>query len=181
MTCGCDSYDELPLTVEAITRRAKLFKEMRSRLKQIAQRMVQRWVEHYRLYRCESCGACWQATLTTVGHEDAFYLYRVPNLTNAEWLERPFLCPSTLLSSHRQMTQFRRLPHPVSDARCSMPNCDERALAVSSHCLEHHIDNLGAIGVLPGRPIGRCFGRYRAEQFDPGPSGLSTLSSLTEH
>ena len=95
--CKCTLYDDIPLNLDAIKNRAEEYKKMRTNLKQISQKVIERWSVHYRLYRCEECDQYWQSSLDAWGW-DKWYLFKVPKITQKHWKEKPYVDPAAILA-----------------------------------------------------------------------------------
>jgi len=146
-----------------MNRWAEQYKLVRSGLKQVAQKRISRWLEHYRLYNCISCGQQWQASLMSGGLSDNFCLYKVPTIKVSEWLAEHYICPTAIVAFNKSIKTFLQQDFVQKLEECRDTGCVERAVTASVFCLRHQIESLIEAGSLAPRPKGRWFGPYSAD------------------
>ena len=173
MSCPCETAAPLELTRDAITRRAKLSRQLKRSLELLAEHSDR---EH-QLWRCGSCGGLWQRALAW-NWGDKEYFFTVPTIEAGDWREQPFVDPDELLIWASTMDRFIGQGNFQPTSRsCSEPGCMEAAIAFSSLCLPHHIANLQAVRAFPQTPRGRFFPPYERLT----PEGLATHLAEAQH
>ncbi|HYK06092.1 MAG TPA: hypothetical protein VE974_30395 [Thermoanaerobaculia bacterium] len=118
-----------------------------------------------RLYICAVCGQYWQT-----GHEwnfgDREYIFRVPAIESSEWLREPYCQPAAMLIYSAAMENFfARNSFEDGDAPCREEACANRSMKQGFFCLDHHLEQLRAVRILPPTPPGRIFAPY---SYSPG-------------
>lgn len=134
--CDCDNYSDLGLDLEKIGDRVHLFREMRLELKQIGTKLVERWLEHYRLYRCEQCGQYWQASLAP-RDSDTWYLYKVPKVPVAKWKQAPYVPPHEIVHYIGNREAYISNNFDLRDKQCRTGDCQEFAIGGLQNCHYH--------------------------------------------
>ena len=160
MACKCAKYPALPFLRDAITRRIRETKGILPRLTLLETNSQDR----LRLYVCEACGQYWQT-----GHEwnfgDREYIFQVPAIESSEWLREPYRQPAAMLIFTAAMTDFfEKNSFEEGDARCREEGCANRAMKQGLFCIDHHVEQLRAVRILPAVPAGRIFPPYYDSQ-----------------
>jgi hypothetical protein len=160
VTCECAKYPDLPFLREAITRRIRETKRILRRLSLRETNVDQR----LRLYVCEVCGQFWQT-----GHEwnfaDREYVFRVPSIEASEWLCEPYMQPAAMLIFTAAMENYFAKNHfEAGDAPCREAGCLKPAMKQGSFCIDHHLEQLRGVRLLPPVPPGRMFPPYRVSR-----------------
>lgn len=154
--CTCSNYKDLGASRKSINRRIQDSKQLKTFLTLLSDKS-----DHSnKLYRCDSCGQCWQGSyaLNWGGHE---YLYKVPAIDLNDWRIEPFVQPDQLILYIGSMQDYHeRLKPEETGSRCKADGCDKRSIKLSIYCLQHHTEQLQANGILPRRPHGRYFPPY---------------------
>jgi hypothetical protein len=160
MACKCAEYPHLPFLRDAITRRIRETKGILTRLTLLETNSQDR----LRLYLCEVCGQYWQT-----GHEwnfgDREYVFRVPAIEASEWLREPYCQPAAMLIFSAAMKDFfAKNSFEEGDVRCREEGCPNRAMMQGLFCVDHHVEQLRAVRILPVVPAGRMFPPYDDSQ-----------------
>ncbi len=164
--CRCHTYSDLQLNIESIEKRMLEFKDMRSQLKQITQKVVEPGWEHYRLYKCEICGQLWQGCLTTI-IDDGWYLFCIPSTTQKVWKEKPFVCPDAIVGYLSDRKEYLSQEFQYKNEECKTNGCSKPAIVGSVHCELHQFESLSNSGLLRKQPKGRWFGSYTEQTINP--------------
>jgi hypothetical protein len=164
--CYCRSHGDLQLNIESIEKRMREFKDMRFRLKQIAQKVVEPGWEHYRLYKCETCGQLWQGCLSTI-IDGGWYLFCIPSTTQKAWKEKPFVCPDTIVGYLNDRNEYLSQEFQYKNEECKTIGCSRPAIVGSVHCELHQFESLSRSGVVRKQPKGRWFGPYSEKAIYP--------------
>ena len=136
------------------------YAKIRKQLKQIAQKVVEPGREHYRLYKCEKCGQLWQGTLSTI-IDDRWYVFKVPEITKKEWLQKPYVCPDVIVGYLEDKNKYLSQNFNHKKERCSYLKCSNYAIEGSVYCEYHLFDNLVEKGMFRPKPKGREFCVYK--------------------
>ncbi len=161
--CDCRKYEDLELTRSQITARIRESKALRPNLTLIASHTD----KEHQLYRCEECGQLWQSSRAWNWGNDR-YLFRIPAISESEWLSEVFVQPDELLIFAAVMCDFlEKNSFKPSHEKCAISECERLAVAGLRTCLPHHIDSLQRVGRLPQSPIGQWFGPYKYESIIP--------------
>lgn len=175
-TCGCSSYDDLPIDIERIAERVALFKDMRPQLRQLSQKMVERWTEHYRLYKCEACDQYWQATLAP-RDSDTWYFFKVPRIGIREWKDSVYVCPGDIAVFLEEQTKFLANEFHTKEERCNEHGCNELAMVGSVKCKYHQFMQIGFGEDLNRLRGQRWFSPYSTEILQPNNALQPTVES----
>lgn len=156
MSCKCSKYPDLPLVRDAITRRIRDTKAIVARLTLLETNSRDR----LSLYVCGTCGQHWQT-----GHEwnfgDRDYIFRVPAIETSEWLREPYCQPASMLIFSAAMKRYYEMNDLAEgDAPCREAGCPSRAMKQGLFCLDHLLEQLRAMKILPPVPAGRLFPPY---------------------
>ena len=116
--------------------RVKLFRAMRAKLTQIGTRLVERWWEHYRLYRCEQCNQYWQGSLAP-RDSDTWYLYKVPTTAIAKWKRSPYIPPHTIADYLQSRDEYISNEFDLRDNLCRVDGCQVNAIEGLLNCHYH--------------------------------------------
>jgi hypothetical protein len=159
MPCNCAEYQPIELDRQSINRRIKESAAIRKRITLLSENTGLRLY----LFRCSDCGVHWQS-----GHEwnfaDQEYLFQVPPIEVADWLNEPYQQPAAMMIYSALMRDYFARTSPETDEKpCRKPECTKPALRVSLFCREHHVKSLQQAGRLPKRPAGRMFPPYFVE------------------
>ncbi len=166
VACDCRKYGDLPLDLGVINDRVKLYHAMRPALRQIGQKMVLRWAEHYRLYKCDSCGQYWQATLAP-RDSDTWYLFKVPQVTSQAWRQSVFVPPDQVAIFVEEQARFLANDFEVGTSHCSTSGCKEAAIVGSVKCIYHQFLQIGGGETLQHLQEMRWFAPYEPEMLQP--------------
>jgi hypothetical protein len=160
-SCGCASYEDLPLDRKAISKRAGQYKEMASHLDVL---LAHSDGEHV-LLRCPMCGQHWQkGSAWNWGARE--YIFKVPEIEPKEWSALPFVDPDEVLVFAASIDRFLSQQEFVAtDQHCRQQDCVRNAVKGLAFCLHHHVEQLQNLWLLPKTPIGRWWGAY--ERFGP--------------
>jgi len=109
---------------------------MREELNQIGTRLVERWLEHYRLYRCERCNQYWQASLAP-RDSDTWYLYKVPTTPVAKWKRAPYVPPHHIVFYLQDREEYISNCFDLRDRQCRADGCEKRAIGGLLNCHYH--------------------------------------------
>ena len=150
MGCDCETYVDLTLARDAISQRAKATPALVRRLTVTAAHSD----EVHVLYTCPTCGSLWQRAIAWNWGAKK-YVFRVPPVTVADWVDEPFADPDALL------LYAAIIDHMLSEGTfrtgtvpCRVADCGDAALTLSVFCLLHHVEQ-----IVPA-PRGRRFGPY---------------------
>lgn len=159
MNCDCSQFQPIELDRQSITRRIKQSPAVRKRLMQVAEHPGLRLY----LFQCPECGQFWQS-----GHEwnfaDKEYLFHVPSIETADWLNEPYLQPASMMIYSATMRRFwENADFTTSESQCRADDCTERAIRFVALCRRHHIESLQRMRQLPESPVGRLFPPYYLE------------------
>ena len=156
MTCGCDSYNDLRLQRNDISKRIKESKMLKKRIKLIAKHSN----GEERLYVCNECDQLWQGSYAwNFGNGE--YLYKVPSIEIKKWAEQYYTAPDEILIYLAMMERFfTKNKFVASEENCRKEQCINKAVKGLNLCLEHHIKSLQNIGNLPKAPKGKLFDPY---------------------
>ena len=162
--CECASYGHLEQNRKSINRRIRDTRSIKQRLSMVAQHPDG---EHI-LLRCGVCGQLWQSSRAwNWGNKE--YVFRVPDISEADWLAEPFVSPDELLIYMASMDDFlERNDFRESTTVCRVEGCQNNAVQGLVTCLEHHIASLQRVHALPARPGGRRFPPYTGEDEQNG-------------
>jgi hypothetical protein len=106
------------------------------------------------LYTCEMCGSQWQRAIAW-NWGAKHYVFRVPPVAVADWLEEPFADPDALLLYVAMIEQMvSEGTFRAGTVPCRIADCGDGALELSVFCLLHHVEH-----IVPA-PGGRRFGPY---------------------
>ena len=155
--CGCAQYSHLTLDRKAISLRIKQSVALMKRLEKVAEDS-QLGIS---LFRCPLCGEMWQSGREwNFGNEE--YLYRVPCITQEEWLHEHYVQPGALMMYSSLMQEYyERVKHIPSSDKCQVEGCSDHASTMSVFCRRHQIESLQKSGRLPSLPTGRLFPPYQ--------------------
>ncbi len=128
--------------MEKIAERVEQFNAMRPKLKQLSQKMVERWIEHYRLYKCEICGQYWQATLAP-RDSDTWYLFKIPKISIKAWKETVFVSPGDIAVYLEEQAKFLKNEFDSKKEPCNENGCKEPAITGSLKCKYHQFLQIG--------------------------------------
>jgi hypothetical protein len=134
--CNCSKYPDLTLDIETINVRVSQYEKMKSELKQIGQKIIDRWLEHYRLYKCEYCGQYWQSSISP-GWGDSWYLFKVPKTTLKAWRSKPYISPDLIVSYIKLKNDFLSKSFELRNEKCIESQCNEHAISGLNKCLYH--------------------------------------------
>jgi hypothetical protein len=156
MSCDCSTIPDIPLQRAAVEKRMRQTPRIIRKLTLIAQNEKLR----LKLYTCSECSQFWQT-----GHEwnfgDRDYVFRVPPIEVGEWLAEPYQQPAAMLIDSAVMARFfEHNDFQPGDKPCREEGCATLAMKHGSFCLEHHLQQLRDVKLLPARPIGRLFPPY---------------------
>lgn len=161
--CKCELFEDLPLDLAAIMGRVNKYNDMRPMLKQLTQKVVERWVEHYRLYKCEECGQYWQSSLAP-RDDETWYLFKVPKITQKSWKQQPYIAPDMIMEYLAGKEEFMARKFDLRKEGCIEEGCNERAISGLNKCMLHQFLQLGGNVHHESLINMRWFGPYRAEQ-----------------
>ena len=164
--CNCTKYEDLPVEVSSIEERALLYSDMRAELKQLTQKIIERGVEQYRLYKCTECGQLWQSSLAP-GWGDTFYLFKVPTISQVEWRKEPFVAPDMIVAYIKEQEEFMDKIFDLKNEVCSRKGCENLAIVGSTLCQYHQFLRLCEVGSFRAKPKGRWFGPYTQSLLAP--------------
>ena len=116
--------------------RVQLFREMRAELVQIGTKLVERWFEHYRLYRCEQCDQFWQASLAPRDC-DKWYLYKVPKVAISKWKQAPYIPPHDIVDYVQCREEYISNDFALGDRLCRVDGCQVHAIEGLLCCHYH--------------------------------------------
>ncbi len=156
--CDCAALAELRLSREAFTTRFKATKALAARL---GSGIAHPDGEHS-LHSCPSCGSHWQrAKALYFGTKP--YFFCIPPVDQAAWLLSPFVDPDEVFAFVTSVDRFLdRTAFSLGSGACSHAGCTSTAIALSVHCLSHHVRALQAARLLARLPSGRWFGPYES-------------------
>lgn len=161
--CKCAEFEDLEMLRKVISKRIKESKK----LKKVLNLLTKSEDGEHVLMNCKSCGQYWQSSRAWNWGNDP-YLFRVPEIKNADWRQEPYVQPDELLvyvaSLQDILSQSNFEP---KNEPCRMKGCEQSAIKGLANCLEHHVQNLQKINQLPQNPEGRWFPPYLAENFKP--------------
>lgn len=164
-SCDCDSYSDLALDLPRIEERVSRFRSMRGKLGQLATKKVERWIEHYRLYRCGECGQHWQASLAP-RDSDTWYLYRVPRTSISNWKRAPFVPPDEIWSFVTSRDSYIENHFDLGDRVCSFESCGRNAISGLRNCHYHQFLENGGQDTLAWLDKFTWFPPYAREMID---------------
>ncbi|WP_139214389.1 hypothetical protein [Marinobacter zhejiangensis] len=159
LNCNCNSYEDLPLDLAVIQQRVLEYQSMKKHLKQLTQKIVERWVEHYRLFRCEVCGQYWQSSLAP-RDDETWYLFRVPNTTQKSWKERPYISPDMIVLYFEARREFLSKDFGLSSKLCKVDGCKEFAISGLNKCQYHQFLQIEGQEEMDNLLNKRWFGPY---------------------
>ena len=155
MTCKCPTYSDLEFDRKSIDKRIAATKDIKRPLQLIAKSP-----SGNALFKCEGCQQLWQSSYAW-NWGDKEYLFKVPNIVIADWMEECFAQPDQLLIHSGMMHDYNaKNTFVVSDIRCKKEDCVNNALVNNVLCKEHFIQSLQQFGMLPKPPKGRMFSPY---------------------
>lgn len=154
MNCECNQYQHLELIRKAISKRIRETKSLKKKLDLLAEN------GEHKLWRCRACNQLWQSSRAwNWGAEE--YLFKVPEISVDEWLNKPFIQPDEMLIHTSVMKDYMDGQTFVEKPeKCRTEGCIKRAIELSVFCLEHHVESLQNAGRLPQTPQGRLFPPY---------------------
>ncbi|AYB34730.1 hypothetical protein [Chryseolinea soli] len=153
--CECSAYSDLELIRESIDKRIATTKKLKKQLQWVAESPA-----GDSLYKCDGCQQLWQSSHAwNWGNKE--YLFKVPTIAVADWMEEFFARPDQmLLYSGMMHDYFEKNKFVVSDTPCRKEGCGHNALVNNVLCKEHFIQSLQQFGMLPKFPEGRMFSPY---------------------
>lgn len=179
MNCDCSQFQPLELDRQRITRRIKQSPALRKRLAQIAEHPDLRLY----LFRCHDCGQFWQS-----GHGWNFankeYLFQVPSIETADWLNEPFQQPAAMMIYSAQMQDFwEKADLAPTDSQCRADGCTERAIRFVALCRRHHIESMQHMVGYPRVQSDVCsrltmLSQQKCSDFMPAPNGILLVHRL---
>ena len=161
--CSCSSFRDLEFVRKDISKRIKESRSLRKSLELVSSHTD---AEH-KLYRCQSCGQMWQGSRAWNWGNDE-YLFKVPIIEVADWLENVFVQPDELLIYVAVVGEYwHRNRFDLSEKICRAQSCSRNAIANSVLCLRHHMESLQRAHMLPTSPVGRWFPPYEESGIIP--------------
>lgn len=164
--CICNEYGDLPLEMTAIEQREKAYSRMRPKLRQLSQKVIERWYEHYRLYKCDVCGQYWQSSISP-GIEEGWYLFKVPKISVKAWKEQPYVAPGFIVQFLEQQKEYLSKKFETQEKTCNEVGCDARAMTGALKCQYHQFVQLSRHGTMRESPSGRWFSPYQPDLLKP--------------
>jgi hypothetical protein len=155
-SCTCETYGDLTADRKSINLRIKESKQLKKLLSLITDKADR----SNKLYRCNSCGQLWQGSYAWNwgGYE---YLFKVPAINLDQWRIEPYVQPDELILYIALMQQYHERIDPTETTSiCTVAGCGKHAVKLSMCCLQHQIEQLQAIGILPKKPPGIYFPPY---------------------
>ena len=167
--CNCEHYPAPALSRREITRRIRQTRTIRPTL--AVRRKQANGI--LTLLQCPSCASFWHESLAwNWGGKQ--YLYRVPPISEEEWLTEPYVQPHELLVYGASMADYLETNEFVeSNRQCRFEECHDNAIDGLALCLHHHLAALRQVGLLHKIPIGRLFAPYHYKPFLPLEEGES--------
>ncbi len=160
--CKCEHYPAPLLLRRAITQRIRQTRTIRPTLTVLSSQAD----ELLTLLQCPACASFWQESLAW-SWGGKRYVYRVPPISEEEWLVEPYVQPHELLVYGASMANYLEMNEFVESSRqCRFEQCHDNAIDGLVLCLHHHLASLRKLGLLPQLPVGRPFAPY---QWEPSP------------
>ena len=163
MPCNCNQFPAPALSRRGIAQRIRQTRTIKPTLTMLSRNDA----EVLTLLQCPSCESFWQESLAwNWGGKQ--YVYRVPLISEVEWLAEPYVQPhemliySATMSDHLETNEFVE-----SSRRCRFEECHDNAIDGLVLCLHHHLASLRKVELLPELPVGRLFAPYHYGSF-PG-------------
>lgn len=161
MSCNCADYKDIELDRKSISVRIKESKVLKKQLNLIAKHKVE-----YKLYQCPICGQMWQGSHAWNWGNDE-YVFKVPLIAISDWQDNTYISPDEMLIFSAVMQNYlSKNDFKITERKCIVDSCNEKAVEFSVHCKNHHIEHLQQTHSLPEKPKGRLFLPYYYEGFD---------------
>lgn len=164
--CICHEFGDLPLEMRTIEEREKAYSQMRPHLRQLSQKLIERWHEHYRLYKCDICGQYWQSSMSPSIRE-GWYLFKVPKITIKSWKEQPYVAPHSIVQYLDQQAEYLSRKFDIQEKPCNEVDCQIPAMKGSLKCQYHQFVQLSKHGTMREAPSGRWFPPYQQKILRP--------------
>jgi hypothetical protein len=162
MDCNCSKYQPIELSRKSVNKRIRQTKEIMLQLDVLAEDKGED--SYLKLLRCRVCAQFWQN-----GREWNFaykeYLFQVPETEVADWLEEPYVQPAALMLYSAMMhNYFEQNKFEEGSSKCRKESCESKAIKSGAFCLQHHIESLQDVRLLPKLPLGKIFPPYSLKQ-----------------
>jgi hypothetical protein len=152
--CTCEGYGNIELLRSAVDDRIKESGAMRKSVGLLAESKD----KQNSLYKCDACGQFWQGSRAW-NWDNKTYLFKVPPISTAEWLEEQYIQPHELLIFNASIERVLKGVTEKAET-CSVNGCAAKAIVGSLNCLAHHVQSLQTVRLVPQNPKGRWFPPY---------------------
>lgn len=167
-SCACNRYTDIS-DRDLLNKRSKETKKLTGDLTLLAEHAQ----KEHTLYKCPVCGQLWQLSLDWMGGNKP-YIFKVPNISQADWTEKPFVQPDELFNRIARIQLYLKNTLFVeTHDLCRKDGCANHALKLSVFCAVHHMENIGIKAELPDDY--RWFEPYYKENYAFGIEQLKNL------